>query len=348
MAGKAAAPETTIVAGPVAGGVSTASDATFAFRSSIPGSTFSCSLDYAGFQACPPPTSYAGLADASHSFRVRATAAGRTDRSPATVSWTVKASVAPAPAPSPAPTPSPVSAPRTSWAPVGTPPLGDAAAAALVTRRPENRPANATANAAVPSDADLLAYRAATNPYGETTTQVSPLAGSVTGRPGLAAPSTDDLIQWTAHKWGIPEDLIRAQMTVESRWNQSAMGDRTAVGASWHAQYPSIARIAGTSEVYQSMGVMQVKWLPDGGVGPGTEPVRWRSTAFNLDYYGAVVRYYYDGHCRWCSAGYGPGQAWASVGAWFSPQPWNSSLTASYVTKVQSALAARAWQEPGF
>ena len=47
-------------------------------------------------------------------------------------------------------------------------------------------------------------------------------------------------------------------------------------------------------------------------VGAGTEPLRWRSTAFNLDVYGATLRYYYDGRCSWCGPGYAPGQSWNS------------------------------------
>ncbi len=70
--------------------------------------------------------------------------------------------------------------------------------------------------------------------------------------------------------------------------------------------------------MYQSLGIMQVKWTPE-GLHPGTEPLRWKSTAFNADYWGSVVRYYYDGLCYWCSPDYTPGQEWASIGAWYSP-----------------------------
>ena len=341
------APETTITAGPAAGSTTTATTASFSFASNQSYSSFSCSLDSAAFTACTSPTSMSGLSAGSHTFRVRATASGRTDQSPATRTWTVT-SPSPSPTPTPTPSPTPTPQPRTTWAPVGSLPLADATAAARVTHVAENRAQNAAANTYVPTDAELIAFQNAKNQYGQTNLQISPLAKHVTGRSGLSNPSTDDLVQWAAHKWGIPEDWIRAQMTVESWWNQSALGDRTAVSPEWYLLYPAQARIQGTSDVMQSMGVMQVRWIPDGSVGTGTEPLRWKSVAFNLDYYASIIRYYYDGYCSWCTAGYAAGQAWASIGAWYSPYPWNNVDAQNYTARVQTNLADRTWARAGF
>jgi large repetitive protein len=82
------APNTTIDDGPPA--VTNSTSATFAFSSNEPGSTFECSLDDAAYQSCTSPRSYSDLADGEHDLRVRATdAAGNTDGSPASRSWTV-------------------------------------------------------------------------------------------------------------------------------------------------------------------------------------------------------------------------------------------------------------------
>ncbi|MDA0164689.1 Ig-like domain-containing protein [Solirubrobacter ginsenosidimutans] len=80
------APNTTINSGPTGAVASTS--ATFTFSSTEAGSTFQCALDGAAFAACP--AGYTGLAQGAHTFQVRAIdAAGNTDASPATQSWTV-------------------------------------------------------------------------------------------------------------------------------------------------------------------------------------------------------------------------------------------------------------------
>jgi hypothetical protein len=82
-------PETTLDSGP-SGTVSTSS-ASFAFSSSDEaGSTFECSLDGTAFEPCSSPKEYTDLSEGSHTFSVRATdAAGNTDASPASTTWTV-------------------------------------------------------------------------------------------------------------------------------------------------------------------------------------------------------------------------------------------------------------------
>jgi Ca-dependent carbohydrate-binding module xylan-binding len=237
--------------------------------------------------------------------------------------------------------------PQTVWAPIGSKPLSDAEAASLVTHEPEIRPENAAANNYVPTDAELAAFHTAQDPS-RPPVDYNPLSKYVTGRPGLVDPSTDDLIQWAAHKWGIPEDLIRAQMATESWWRQSTLGDRATVSPTAYGQYPPQARIAGTSDVYESMGISQIKWRPDGSLHTGTDPLRWKSVAFNLDFYAATIRFYYDGLCSWCTTGYSAGQEWNSVGAWFNPQPWLNLGQLNYIDRVQGNLADSPWDDPAF
>ncbi len=81
-------PETSISDGPDASTADTS--ASFAFDSSEAGSSFECSLDGAEWAACDSPKGYTGLAVGAHQFSARATdAAGNTDQSPATQSWTI-------------------------------------------------------------------------------------------------------------------------------------------------------------------------------------------------------------------------------------------------------------------
>ncbi|MDQ3865593.1 MAG: Ig-like domain-containing protein [Actinomycetota bacterium] len=82
------APETTIEAAPSA--LTNSASASFSFSTSETGATFECSLDGAAYTACSPPAAYAGLAEGSHTFRVRARdAAGNVDASPASHTWTI-------------------------------------------------------------------------------------------------------------------------------------------------------------------------------------------------------------------------------------------------------------------
>jgi hypothetical protein len=82
------APATAIVSGP--NHATSATNASFAFDADDPDAVFECSLDSGAWEACTSPKAYDGLAAGSHTFSVRATdAAGNTDASPATESWTI-------------------------------------------------------------------------------------------------------------------------------------------------------------------------------------------------------------------------------------------------------------------
>src|SRR4051812_10669926 len=205
--------------------------------------------------------------------------------------------------------------PQTAWAPCNRnarnakpstfKPLSDAKAAALVTPEPETRPYNArryaihgkrypAANGYVPTAAQIRKYRNSRTSQGTPLLQFNPYVRYVSGRNGMRHPSTDDLIQWAAHKWGIPENWLRAEYVVESYWNQFNLGDRTTVSADWYQRYPYHSRIPDSSDVNQSLGIAQVRWIPDGSLEPGSEPLRWKSTAFNVDGQAAKIRFYYD------------------------------------------------------
>ena len=82
------APQTTIDSSPSNPTSSTSAD--FGFSASEGGSTYQCRLDGGAWGACTSPKNYAGLADGSHTFQVRATdQPGNTDVSPASFTWTV-------------------------------------------------------------------------------------------------------------------------------------------------------------------------------------------------------------------------------------------------------------------
>jgi hypothetical protein len=268
--------------------------------------------------------------------------------------------------------------PQTSWvacnlnANNGNPstftPLSDSAAAGLVTHESEIRPYNATLysingtnypapNFYLPSLAELNSFRSATDQFGQTPAQENPYNQYVDGLDGLTNPSTDDLIQWGAHKWGIPEDWLRAQYVQESQWSQYWQGDRTTETQADYPLYPIQSRVPNsTTDIYQSLGITQVQWQPadhpSGSVGTGTEPLRWKSTAFNIDYQAATIRFYYDNpqaaRTSWGDASYVPCQQWNSLGGWFEPYPWNNAGQQNYIGLVQNQLNNQTWTTSNF
>jgi hypothetical protein len=256
----------------------------------------------------------------------------------------------------------PFGGPQTNWGPVGVLPRSDAEAAALVIHVPESVPANEAANNYVPSDAELVAFHAGQG----TRAHQYPYSLYVTGRSGLITPSTDDLIQWAAAKWQIPSDWIRAVAVQESHgWQQNQSGgdartygeESAATGLpagmteqEWYDAYLcSTCKLAppdgkGGAKVLQSLGITSIKWRPGNKwSGAGTEPLRWKSTAFNLDYYGASIRSYFDGLATWVGGSYRGGEEWESIGAWFEPTPWENSGQQEYIKKIQTHLERRDW-----
>jgi hypothetical protein len=180
----------------------------------------------------------------------------------------------------------------------------------------EPRPGNTSFNQRVPTRSELRRFRALNFLPVSARSRVT---GNFRG-------TTDEIIQWAAWKWGINADVLRAVATRESDWRQTFVGDNG-----------------------QSFGLMQVKVTTS----HGTAPAARESTAFNLDFYGAVFREYYGGEATWLNSGSGNGAAyragdfWGSVGAWYSGR-WRDRGAKRYISVVQGALASKPWLRPGF
>ena len=85
-------PETSIDSGP--SGTVTQSSAQFAFSANENGALFECRVDGAAWAACTSPHNVTALSNGPHTFDVRATdAAGNTDATPASRTWTVSAAL---------------------------------------------------------------------------------------------------------------------------------------------------------------------------------------------------------------------------------------------------------------
>jgi hypothetical protein len=180
----------------------------------------------------------------------------------------------------------------------------------------EPRAANASFNQRVPTRSELRRFRTFN---GLPLSARRLVSGNFRG-------TTDEIIQWAAWKWGINADVLRAVATRESGWREGFVGDNR-----------------------QSFGLMQVKVTAF----RGTWPLARESTAFNVDFYGAVFRDYYDGEATWLDNVSGNGRAyragdfWGSVGAWFSGR-WHNGAARRYISAVRGELATKPWLRPGF
>jgi hypothetical protein len=196
-------------------------------------------------------------------------------------------------------------------------PLSDAKATKLVHRSPwEPRTDNGATRYRMPTGSQLRVFWAQSQ---------MPYARYVTGH---FAGTTDEILQWAAYKWGFSPDLLRAVASLESWWKMSTNGDNGDSFGLFQVRRP-----------YHCQGVVCAWFRND--------------AAFNADYYGAILRSYYDGTETWLNtitgngATYNRGDLWDSVGAWYSGR-WHDAGALQYVLKVKTNLAQRIWTTPDF
>jgi hypothetical protein len=231
-----------------------------------------------------------------------------------------------APPTSPIPTPSIPSNPTAHFATlaVGSALPSDASCAAAVRPAAEIRPDNVPANHTIGSG---------------STTDNPRVTGNFTG-------TTDEIIQWVACKWGIDEDVVRAQIAKESAWHQSAKGDQNNDQSTC---YPALRTSSGSCP--ESIGLGQVRYLYHGVAFANGNAVS--SSAYNLDYTYAQWRACFNGDDGWLNSvsgnggTYAAGDMWGCVGLWFAGR-WSTDPAKTYVGAVQDYLRQRVWATTGF
>lgn len=203
--------------------------------------------------------------------------------------------------------------------PVGWGPRTSKAAAKLVGRnRWEPRPGNRKSNHRVPGRKLLRAWRKRSD---------MPYKRFVDGR---FRGTTDEIIQWASLKWGIDTNTMRAAAAVESWWDMKVRGDEG-----------------------DSFGLYQVRrpyhcW--------GECKIARYFTAFNADYYGAIIRSYYDGTQKWLNTVEGNGKRYragdlrGSMGAWYSGRWWGppERPVEPYLQMIAQRRAEKIWRHPDF
>jgi len=206
----------------------------------------------------------------------------------------------------------------------------DATCASQVRSAPEVRAMNAPFNQARGTQKNL------TQPY----PLFSRVDGNFTG-------TTDEIIQWASCKWGIDEDIVRAQVAVESWWDQRTLGDFQSTSANCVPGHP-IGADGHAGQCPASGGLLALTYQYYGN----GFPEAMSSSAYNLDYVLAWWRSCYMGQITWLNtvehgSTYAAGDAWGCVGAWFAGR-WHTASADGYIAKVQSYLDQRIWTTPTF
>jgi hypothetical protein len=224
-----------------------------------------------------------------------------------------------------------------STLPVGATLPSDAECAAAIKRRPENKRMNAGYNATRGSQT-LPSNFISGDPRGST------IAARVTGN---FVGTTDEILQWAACKWGIDEDMVRAQAVAESWWHQTAKGDWTTNAANC-APGHGLGVDGQAGQCPESFGILQNRYPYEKGAWPGIDT----STAFNADTTYAIWRACYEGYEWWLNdvergQQYAAGDAWGCAGRWFAGR-WHTAAAEGYITTVKNNLSQRVWEQANF
>jgi len=218
----------------------------------------------------------------------------------------------------------------------------DAQCAARVRHKPENKRVNDMYNA-TPGHQQLGS---------DIFSGDDPRAGAEIGVrvTGYFSGTTDEILQWAACKWGIDEDIVRAQAAVESWWHQDAKGDwgtdsdRCPPGHGLGVDDP----VNHPDTCPESWGLLQTRYPYEVSAWPGMA----NSTAFEVDTAYAIWRACYEGYEGWLNQvdhgqDYGPGDVWGCVGRWYAGR-WHTAEAEYYIGRVKGYLNDRIWEQSYF
>jgi hypothetical protein len=182
--------------------------------------------------------------------------------------------------------------------------------------------------------------------------------------------TTDEIFQWAACKWGLPDNLLRGMAVRESTWYQylvypgnrpvnlwgsgdyfpSATADSKifcdGIDQLGNYNYQAIYGNGLCPKTYSITGIMSwdaPAWQAPNPAFPGNQngtfPFNRNSTAFAEDYVGSYLRGCYEGWIKWL----GPsGDIQGCVGSWYSGG-WHDVDGDAYASRVQTEIDNHTW-----
>ena len=210
---------------------------------------------------------------------------------------------------------------------------------------------------ALPSSAECASLAAAT-PIAENK-GVNATANATRGHPvpdatglqtridGDFAGTTEQVLRWAACKWGVDEDIVKAQTAIESWWRMNTLGD-FGTDATRCAPGHGLGVDGTSGECPESYGLLQVRYPYNVPAFPDAA----QSSAFNVDWAYASFRACYEGQMTWLNdvergADYAAGDVDGCLGVWFAGR-WHTAAAEEYIGRVHDYLTQRIWEQADF
>jgi hypothetical protein len=213
--------------------------------------------------------------------------------------------------------------------PVGAALPSDATCAARVHRTAwEPRGGNTIANHVKPKQPVVLANDPAYDATFQQTYKPR-VTGNFTG-------TTDEIFQWAACKWGLADNMVRAQAVEESHWHQNTESDFEPK-SSGHCPQGEERDPCPTS-----FGILQIKWYFHPSLSPvdSSYPMSKAMTAFSVDYEVSEMRGCYDGHSF--EGEKAKGDLFGCMGIWFAGA-LHTGPADEYIDRVKHSLDKKPW-----
>jgi autotransporter family porin len=159
--------------------------------------------------------------------------------------------------------------------------------------------------------------------------------------------TTEEILRWAACKWGVDEDLVKAQAAIESWWRQDTKGDFGTDPARCPPGH-GLGVDGQAGKCPESYGILQNRYPYMTSAFPGAVD----STAMSADLAYGIWRMCFEGYETWLNtvergSEYRQGDAWGCVGRWFSGR-WHTEAGEQYVVRVRDYLRERIWEQPDF
>jgi hypothetical protein len=148
--------------------------------------------------------------------------------------------------------------------------------------------------------------------------------------------TTDEIIQWGACKWGLSDNMVRAQAVQESKWHQNTESDSEPATNGHCAPHDT------RNPCPTSFGILQIKWYfhPTKSAVGSSYPMSKTMTAFSLDYTLSEERGCYDGLSFVGEKA--KGDLFGCMGVWYAGE-WRNPAAEDYIARVRKNLNDKAW-----